>query len=259
MRPRNPYDITHKGWSKNNRPGDRSKRNSNETKTKEKNGFKSALVSLQLQSQSIRVCGDDNPIRGNRNLYCHRVEGEVGGLTSSRCLTRFTKLLPSAANPLTARIALDVLRRSELSDRWKIDVDVVWEMVKEKKISRRQRQERFDQHPIPDLPLTRTRPPQVNQSKFGGPYLQGKDLFLVPALNRVSFRLTGITCDDGEIFTGDGEDGTSVGRVGVEAAAMTSRGQRAGLADRDGWTILLLNGHGCCICLGRVLSMSLCE
>jgi hypothetical protein len=47
---------------------------------------------------------------------------------------------------------------------------------------------------------------------------QRKDLFLVPALDGIPFRLSCITGDDGEIFPGDGEDGPSVGRVWVEAA-----------------------------------------
>jgi hypothetical protein len=47
-----------------------------------------------------RECAAINQQRSQRN---------IPGLTSSRCLTRLTKFLPSAAKPLTASTALDVL------------------------------------------------------------------------------------------------------------------------------------------------------
>lgn len=44
-------------------------------------------------------------------------DDKLGGRTSRRCLTRLTKLLPSAANPLTARMALLVLESRRISSR----------------------------------------------------------------------------------------------------------------------------------------------
>lgn len=51
-------------------------------------------------------------------------------------------------------------------------------------------------------------------------YSQLKDLFLIPALNTVSFGLTSVACNDSKVFTCNGEDGTTVGRVRIKSAAI---------------------------------------
>jgi hypothetical protein len=50
-----------------------------------------------------------------RNRSAARSQRNVPGLTSSRCLTRLTKFFPSAAKPLTASTALDVLSEEAMT------------------------------------------------------------------------------------------------------------------------------------------------
>jgi hypothetical protein len=96
-------------------------------------------------------------------------------LTSRRCFTFFTNILPSAAKPFTASTALSVLDHDAL-------------------LAPQDWAERAD--------------------------AQFEDLGCISRLDVVPFALTGITSDDGEVSTGDGEDGTAILCVGVERLLM---------------------------------------
>ena len=136
-------------------------------------------------------------------------DDKLGERTSRRCLTRLTKLLPSAANPLTARMALLVLESRRTSSRsWCDDrsVDKRKEQGEEKGLFSIR-----DVH-AGTLPLTEVE----FEGKRGDS--QGKHLALVSTLNRVTLGLTGVSSDDGKVFPGDGQDGTSVRGVRVEPA-----------------------------------------
>jgi hypothetical protein len=96
-------------------------------------------------------------------------------ITSSRCCTFLTNMLPSAAKPLTAKTARSVL------------------------------EEGF-----------RRRSAEIMKKN----HEQAEHFGCIARLDTVSFTLPGVTCNDREIRTGDGEDGAAVLCVRVELASL---------------------------------------
>lgn len=75
--------------------------------------------------------------------------------------------------------------------------------------------------------MKKSPPPTPKRKRKDSPkHSQSKNLLRIPRLNTISLTLSCITGNNGEVGSGDGEDGTTIGGVGVELAAILEKGGR---------------------------------